>query len=112
MDKMKKEVSPLLRLLNSRWETEVKFLPDVYSPSVEQARYPSKLSFDLAVEEAATVYAEWENSDPFAGPRMLMHLHRGLDAADKVFAEALKRVQNRRRQKVAEVEAMKGQSNV
>lgn len=48
-----------------------------------------------SIDAAARLHAEANRTDPFAGRRMLMYLQRGIDSANEVAAEALRKINAR-----------------
>lgn len=91
--------SPLLELLESRWREFVSGLPDP-TPH-EPAKRPNFNAQGLSDQRAAaTLYAEANNSDPFAYGRCLRYLRQGYWLASEVRNDALSRINARRLQGV------------
>jgi hypothetical protein len=67
-----KAFSELLELLQRRWDSEVKDLPDTYRPPV------FKPDAAKLIEAAACLHAAAHHSDPFAYGRVKLHIKRGL----------------------------------
>lgn len=77
--KFQKQATPLLELLQSRWDDFVKGLPD--RPVRPILHMPD-------VREAARLWAKANPSDPFAYQRMITNITHGYSSVSEVRADA------------------------
>lgn len=81
-----KSFSELLELLQRRWDSTVRDLPDIYRPPVFKA------DAGPHIERAARLHASAHHSDPFAYGRAKLHIKRGLADFTTVHNDALARL--------------------
>jgi len=79
---MKSNSTPLLELLQTRWETEVKH--------IVKHKLPIYARSD--VHDAAKLHAQANDSDPFAYARAAHYLRRGLALPSEVASDARARL--------------------
>ncbi len=73
----------LLEMLRSRWDSEIKYMPDRYRQPIQA---PDK------IERGARLHAEANKSDPYAYGRMKLHLTRGLDSVSAIVQSSMQRI--------------------
>lgn len=88
---MKTKSTPLLELLNFRWEQEVKYIPDpTWNEPFKRPHFTPAEQDRL--RQAARLHAQANNSDPFAYGRIVRAMRHGYATISEVRDEALKQI--------------------
>lgn len=96
---IRKGSAETMSLLLNRYSEHVAPLPDEYKVS----QYS-----DAIIEEAASAYAAWDNSDPFAKARMRLHCQRGIENPHQIAPEFRSKKRVREIMKAMEIDKAMG----
>ncbi|MGD9881233.1 MAG: hypothetical protein AB7F22_07700 [Reyranella sp.] len=93
MEVKEDRTSPLLELLDQRWNDIIKDIPDpTRDRPARRPFYPTQ----APLYEAARLHGEADANDPFAAARALHYMRQGYWLPSDVKADALRRTSTRR----------------